>query len=266
MFLYCRRDVMMRIAAGALFASFILAAPASANYAMVSTCHIAAASSGGNAVTTNPGVDCSGVDLLVLTISYYTGTGHTSSPSDSSSNTWLTAKSQTQSTCPGSTAIYYVQNPSVTASQTFTASATGGLTYPSIQVQGFTGSTGTPLDVTNSATSGGSNVATKQPGSITPGQNGELVVSDVLWCPNGSGSGTTVSIDSGFTITDQNSYSPNNAEGGALAYIVQTTAAAVNPTWTFSTSSFVATAIASFKPASYTPPPADLRMRRGYGQ
>lgn len=259
---------MMRIIAAVLLASLVFVAPASANYTVVSTCHVGAASSGGNAVT-SAAVNCTGVDLLVLTISYYNGGGGTSNPSDNSSNTWSTAKVQTQSYCPGAAEIFYVQAPTVTSSQTFTASATGALTYPSIQVQGFAGSGSTPLDQVNSAASPAGSVTTKQPGSITPGSNGELVVSDVLWCVSGSGSGSSVSINSGFAITDQDSFSSLNAEGGALAYLVQGTAAAVNPTWTLSAASGIATAIASFTPASYTPPPAgssDRRSRRGYGQ
>jgi hypothetical protein len=59
----------------------------------------------------------------------------------------------------------------------------------------------------------------------------------------------TLSIDSGFTILDS---SPAGAhtDGLGIAYLIQGTAAAVNPIWTVSSGAKLAVRIASFKPAS----------------
>ena len=58
-------------------------------------------------------------------------------------------------------------------------------------------------------------------------------------------------IDSGFTITDYLSYDNVGYThiGGAFAYLIQTTAAAVDPTWTVSGGSqmYLVSSIASLK-------------------
>ena len=106
---------------------------------------------------------------------------------------------------------------------TFTATATGG--HPTIFVQAWGGADLTaPFDQQNGNTAASG--TTYQPGSVTPGSANELIVSLLF----GAGSGTTT-IDSSFTISDQLA-STANAMAGGMAYLIQTSAAAVNPTWT----------------------------------
>ncbi len=71
-----------------------------------------------------------------------------------------------------------------------------------------------------------------QPGSITPSENNEVIVTAIT-----SGGGvTSYSIDSGFTISDQFDLSGGGHFPLGMAYLIQTSAAASNPTWSWSNS------------------------------
>jgi hypothetical protein len=89
--------------------------------------------------------------------------------------------------------------------------------------------------------------STLQPGSITPTENNELVVA--LLGINSSG--TPMSINSGFTETNTEiNFGAGDHYGGCMAYIIQTTAAAVNPTWTRTNTNGMAVMQCSFKVGS----------------
>ena len=61
--------------------------------------------------------------------------------------------------------------------------------------------------------------------------------------------GEAPSVDSGFAA-DSVVWAPGVTYGGGIAYLVQATAAAVNPTWTpVAVSGNAAATMASFKPA-----------------
>ena len=100
------------------------------------------------------------------------------------------------------------------------------------------------LDQQNGAVGTGTSLAT---GSVTPSEDNELVVSGVSIADGSSG---TYAVDSGLTITDQILASAGNFEGGGLAYIIQTSAGAVNPTWSWTGSVNSAAVIATFKAAA----------------
>lgn len=96
---------------------------------------------------------------------------------------------------------------------------------------------------------------TCQPGSLTPSEDNCLLLTALCFCRNTGDA--DVSIDNGFTIIDQ-----NRTNGGqyciALAYKIQTTAAAINPTWTHENDfgSFVnaVAVMAYWKPATLSIP------------
>ena len=183
---------------------------------------------------TTTGVDTSGANLIVLLVSSYHAGGAVT-VSDSKSNTW-TALTQRNSTTDIRARLYYCASPTVGASHTFTASGSG--IYPSLGAIAFSGAAASPFDLESggAAESG----TTSQPGSITPGENNCVLVSGV-----GNG-GTGMSINSGFTASSVDfSFGAHN--GGGIAYKIQTTAGAENPTWSWTTSSANATAMASFK-------------------
>jgi poly(3-hydroxybutyrate) depolymerase len=83
-------------------------------------------------------------------------------------------------------------------------------------------------------------------GSVTASVNNELYIAAA-----GFDQGSAApSIDSSFTITDTRFYVSGQSEGGSMAYYVQSTAGAINPTWTFSGAFTNSAAIATFKPAA----------------
>lgn len=183
-------------------------------------------------------VDTTGCNLLVVNAAWF----NPSAPvtlTDSKGNTWvpLTAALANNS----NSQLFYTINPTVGSGHTFTFSAS----FSSICVTGFSGvKTSSPFDVENGH-GDASGATTEAPGSITPSENNELVVSGL---DTGLG-GQPYTIDSGFTISCQDDGGGVNFPG-ALAFIIQTSAGAVNPTWTLTGSTQAAATIASFKAAA----------------
>lgn len=197
---------------------------------------IAHAISGGapNGATT-AGINTTGANLIVLAIA---GTG-TMTVSDSNGNTW-TACTNYSGSGGEVVRLYYCYSPTVGAGHTFTVSGTS--TYSVIEVSAWSGAATSPLDQQNGANNSSTTI---QPGSITPAQNNELVITAVNYYISRS-----YSSISGATFLDSLDGANNNNYGLAVAYNIQTTAAAINPTWTFSTSNYNTACIASFKAAA----------------
>lgn len=219
-----------------LLALMLWAAPGWAAVTFVNHCEYNFAQNGG---TSASDCDMTGANLLVLAIAYYS----TGNPAISSSpaNTW-NARTEYAST-NSRIKIHYAYNASVSSTMTFTAS--GSDQYSSIAVLGFAGALATdPYDVENGATDAGF-VTTLQPGSITPGQNDEVVVTALCF----EITANTASIDSGFSTAYQKDVITGTAEGVAIAYKIQTAAAAVNPAWSLTVASPMNVTQASFKSA-----------------
>lgn len=166
---------------------------------------------------------------------------------DSSGNTWskLTGQTATGSNVVNGT-LWYVIGPVVTSSQTVTLSMIS--VACTLFAASFNGTLTTgAVDQSNGATSG-SNLtqSTIQPGSITPGANGELLVTGLgVYCLTNC-STPVVGIDTGFTLID--STNANSVVDGGLAYFVQSSAAAINPTWSAGpVSAGIVSTITSFK-------------------
>lgn len=207
---------------------------------------VAHASSVGSNGTTTSAINTTGASLLVAFVGFVFN--NAAVISDSYGNTWTPLTFHLGvNNC--TTQIFYVQNPTVGTGHTF--SETGTSTYPALSVAAFSGTaTSSVFDVQNGTNPVGA--TTFQPGSVTPSQNNSLIVTGFDNDQGSSAQDTT--INSGFTITDQNGYGFGVNEGGGLAYLVQTTAAPVNPTWTMSTAALGAgSAIAVFKPAAGSP-------------
>lgn len=197
-----------------------------------------ATASGANGGTT-AGIDTSGATLLVARITAASGAG---TVTDSKSNTWVALTSANGST-PDET-IYYVANPTVGSSHTFTVS--GAASFSVIDALAFSGvATTTPFDAENTAAGGGFDNTNAKPGSITPSENNELIV-----CGFAFDTTQTMTIDSSMTIVSQTPLAGGLNYGGAVAYKVQTTAAAINPLWGFSGTTAGGVSIASFKAAA----------------
>lgn len=192
---------------------------------------------GGAAGGTTVAINMTGATLFVANVGQYDG-GTITAPTDSQGNTWIGLTGQDATTEPYSR-LYYVSNPSVNAAQTFSISNSN--IFGTICVAGFSGFD--VFDVENGAINSAS--PTIQPGSVTPSQSNELIITGVSSNPTND----TYTINSGFTITDSQLHTPGATEGSALAYLVQGAAAAINPTWTSSTlqANFNAATIAAFK-------------------
>src|SRR5215472_13389017 len=187
---------------------------------------------------TTSAIDTTGADLLVVQV---VDSNHGTTLSDNKGNTWVSAAGPTTTNGPDAQ-LYYATNPIVGTGHTFTATVTSQ--SPALLVQAWSGSGSSPLDQTNFAN--GLFVSTLQPGSVTPGQNGELIVTGQC---SGSTSGSS-SVNLGFTISDSFLQVNGQHVGGALAYLVQGTAAAINPTWTGTGLNFTGATIATFKAAA----------------
>lgn len=192
---------------------------------------------------TSSAIDTTGANFLILCASTYAG-GSFSTPSDSKGNTWTPLTRQNNggaSACQ----FFYVENPTVGTGHTFTYSAASS--FPTFTVAAFSGvKAASAFDVENGAFSG-SNITSFQPGSVTPSQASELIVTGI--CVDGSGL-DSASINSSFTIIDSIAALSGSYVGGGLAYLVQGAAAAVNPTWSWTTTQAPAAVIATFKQAA----------------
>lgn len=185
-----------------------------------------------NDVTTT-GVDTSGADLIVIFVVAGGGTGGpNNTPTDSKSNTW-TPLTKNNLAARGIRA-FYSQNPTVGSGHTFTYSEAGS--FPSIAMMAFSGSSASPFDVEN--TNNGVDVSSLTSGSVTPNNDNSLIVNATLTETTGSGitKGTL-----GSSYVNQGFVTPSGGnEGVSYGYIIQTSAAATNPTWTFDASNHVA--------------------------
>ncbi len=207
--------------------------------------HTAAGIGAGQDVTTSP-IDTTGASLYVASLTAVDGGNHTIFIDNSSMSTWNCGTYQSASGTSIMTQLCWAIAPATSGAETFHAACgPGGMdcTFPCIAVASFANSKlSGAADQANGADSAGAST-TKQPGSITPTENTELVVSGIAanFLPTASSS-----IDSGMSITDFIA-GAGVAETCGLAYATQTTATAINPTWTNSTSTDWAATIQSFK-------------------
>lgn len=133
--------------------------------------------------------------------------------------------------------IYHCFAPVVGTGHTWTI--TQGI-FPNICIAGFSGGSGThSFDQSNSANAG--NVTSLATGSITPTAANELIITMV-----NREDTATATVDGGFTKTDEVTNSGGN-ERTALAFLIQTTATASNPTWSGSAAGDTSVAQASYK-------------------
>jgi hypothetical protein len=190
--------------------------------------HVIASSPDTNTFTSTS-IDTGGANLLVLGISGYGPSGF-GTVSDSKSNTWhqLTPQGSTSNNC--NCAIYYatVEDGSFSVGTGHQFTYTGSLMFGNITLIAVSGAKTTSVfDQENGAVFDTSGPA-EQPGSVTPSEDNELVVTVV----SGNSFTSSVTIDGGFTISDQVNNGLGAHRAAAMAYLVQTTAAAANPTWT----------------------------------
>lgn len=212
------------------------------------------ATAAGLSTATTGAINTTGASLIVIGIARQAS--NADAISDSAGNTW-TKLTESLATGAVGTVMYYCAAPNTSATHTFTLGSTNAGV---ICVAAFSGiQTVTPFDQQN----GGSNTtgSTLATGSVTPTQNGELLVTMFGF----NVAGTPVSINSGFTITDTTNFASGVNYGGSLAYFIQTTAGAINPTWTRTGSSSQAARIATFIAAAAAAGGMSVNMRPKLG-
>ncbi len=219
----------------------------------------AKASAAGADTTTNA-IDTTGANLIVINVAWLNGGGRTMSFSDSKSNTWTAMPIQQQG---GGLAqdSFYCYAPTVGSGHTFTASKGGSNIFSSVYVQAWSGAGTSPFDQSNGAIL--TAVTTAEAGSITPTQSNELIVA---YLEENEATAFAVSIGSSYTISDQITAVGGGTIGGAFAYLLQGSAAATNPSWSWNTGTHDANlSIASFKgiPASG---PTNVKTKDGVTQ
>src|SRR5215471_5785447 len=143
---------------------------------------------------TTGSINTTGADLIVVNV---VGADVSLSLSDSKGNTYTPLTAQSRNSLISQ--LFYVQAPTVGSGHTFTVSASS--IFAAIQVTAWSGSAASPFDVETGAT--GVSITSLQTGSLTPGQDNELLVTGLLFDHS-----NTVSIDLGFTISDQNNLNP----------------------------------------------------------
>jgi hypothetical protein len=177
-------------------------------------------------------IDTTGADFLVAIAG---GLANVIAPTDSKSNTWTEIRDEVGD-FSGDMAIYYVANPTVGSGHTFTPTGS----FNSICIAAFSGLSSSPLDQQNGRTASTGDYTA---GSITPSQSDCLIIAGI-----GGSNGTSHNIGSGFTITNQNDSLTSVTYDSALAYLIQTSAGAVNPAWTLDTFASEGVVLVSFKP------------------
>jgi len=187
-------------------------------------------------------IDTTGAKLLVISVGYFATIG---TVSDSKGNSWTPLTERTT----GSTAkhrFYYVLNPVVGTGHTF--NVFGINTFLGYVVHAYANPAGALIFESQNGAAAASGTS-RSTGSVTPTTDGSLIVSG-LSLGDASNSPT---VDSGLTSTLRAGVAGVSL-GCTLAYKVQSPAAAINPTWSWTASAEHAASVAVFKSApAFTP-------------
>lgn len=146
---------------------------------------------------------------------------------------------------------FYAQAATGGVSQVFTCTSNSGdpVSINATAWSGVNSSASDQNSPASNATYGSITTSLQPPGALTASGNGYLyIVPMAISTIGGAGTNPTLSIDSGFTIAT--SVAAQNSPyhtGGATAYLIQTTAASVRPTWTLGVSADVTTMMSTFK-------------------
>lgn len=195
-----------------------------------------------NGVGTTSSIDTTGATLLVIVAAYDSG----ATISDSKGNTWtaLTAQNQ-QGGSSTFSRIYYCVSPTVGSGHTATVS----IGYGAVALLAYSGvDTASPLDGESGDDGPASPPVTGWGApSFTPGSNGCLLILGACFGNDGGGS---LAADSGFTVRQARQAVNLTSYGVGVADLIQTTAAAVAPNFTWASGSTVSTVLAAFKAGS----------------
>jgi hypothetical protein len=184
-----------------------------------------------------PTIDTTGANLIVVSVAWFPA-GTFTDITDNKSNTYLELPAVDDTATRQR--LFYCIGATTGSGHVVTVNATG--VYCSAQLVAFSNISAIDSGITNANVSGAG--TTVQPGSVTPSQDKAVLVAGVTF----EGVGRVIeSVDSGWTLAEATTQAAE-AQGGAIAYKILTSAAANNPTFTGNGSaSAAAGTIASFK-------------------
>jgi hypothetical protein len=214
---------------GQILAPILFQSPAAAAGGFAIVGHCSQASNGSSTTSTCTIADTTGADSCYVATSQFNDNAQvTTSASDNKGNTYTLVPDGIGVVGANSMALFYSKGLTVGASHSFTITTTGSSTQDPVAVVCVSGSLTTGgADQENAFNNSGGSVTTVQAGSVTPSNSGQFIAA--VLATSGPGA---MSIDSGFTILESVAPSGGTTQGIDFAYLIQTAAAAVNPTWT----------------------------------
>jgi len=199
---------------------------------------------------TTASANTTGATLIVVVSTAYANRPTATPFTDSASNSYTGRTNQYEAGSLSTARIYDVTSPTTSASHTWTWEGGGNFDCADVWIYAFSGTaTGTAFDVQNGATVA-SAATTAQPGSVTPSNAGSLILTAVS---NNVNSTAAFTINQSFTASTGVGFAGGGPSNGSAAYLIQGTAAALNPTWSGLSGSGgtgVALVIAVYKPGA----------------
>lgn len=178
--------------------------------------------------------DSRGSDKIVINVAEYSP-GSPITPSDNQGNTY-TALTMKSDGANGEVRLWYCDNPTTSASHTWTLGATTSASACQVICLSGTATGSAYIDTGSDKQAFVGTGTSMNTGSFTPSANGSIVLTGFV----SGGAGTANPSCSGFTLSNRASYNSGVNITGALYYQIQTTATAVNPSWSWTTSSAAA--------------------------
>lgn len=203
-----------------------------------------------NSVSASPGtnggatgtIDSTGASLLVVIFSAVNTTTLLPTFTDSASNTWRALPKAFAGTANYSR-MYYCANPTTSATHSVTVSGTS--IFSSIAFYAVSGTDLiSPLCDFEGIGSGAVGLTSWAMGTLTPPLDNCIIFATLAV----SNTSTSISINSGMAALTRNG--TGTAAGLGAAYIIQTTAAALSPTWSWTTLSQPGGFLAAFRTPS----------------
>lgn len=198
---------------------------------------------GGGTGATSSAIDTTGASLIVIPQTKLISGAPLAPIGDNKGNLYTPLTQRNASSVGGT--IFYCVNPVVGSGHTFTTGNGSASAFSSAIISAW--GSGGVFDQQNGAVNTGA-VSARTTGSVTPSENNELIIA-MKTAAGAETAGAGVTIDAGFTLLTGVAFSSGQHFGVSAAYLIQTTAGAVNPNfaWAAGDAHEVAAAIATFK-------------------
>ena len=205
--------------------------------------------------STSPAATNTGADFLVVGVASYQGqpTYTVTDDATSPANTYVNRSAYTEGLI-ARVRNSYLESANTTSSQIWSVNGAGG--FYSLCGLSFSGVAASGAYDTESGnfTSGDTSLA---PGALTASVNGAVYILTICWNANV----TSISENTGlFTLAGHVDYISSENFGLSVWYYIQPTAAEVNPTISWTTSTIAAATMSVFKPV----PPAGGSPHRAF--